>query len=309
MTSNAIGTLARILGVLLLALVLYSMGRPNFHPLDQSLQLARRWGLAESVVGRAKRLARPGLHLEHTGEARFSSIGGLPSVPPDFEWPTWQGRPLGFVAQLDLEEVAAGLTQPWLPKRGQLYFFFVSDQSVGGYGQEELGAWRVIHTNAERTALVPATMPAGLEQSSLFPRTNLRFRRIDTLPTADRFMEGWDLSNEEFEALLSARGALFREQPRHQMFGYPFPEQDDRMELEAQLTSKGVFVGNPEGWRDPRIEEASRGYEQWRLLLQIDTDDDLNMMWQDGGLLYFWIREEDAVKGNFGAVWTFLQSG
>jgi uncharacterized protein YwqG len=306
MTSSAS---IRIVGVLLLALALYSLGRPNFHPLDESLQLARRWGLAESVVAKAKRLAQPGLHLEHTDEARFSSIGGLPSVPPDFEWPTWQGRPLGFVAQLDLEEVAAGLTQPWLPKQGRLYFFFVSDQSAGGYDQEELGAWRVIHTSAARTALVPATVPAGLEESSLFPRTNIRFRRIDTLPTEDRFMRGWGLSNEEFEALLSARGAPFREQPRHQMFGYPFPEQDDQMELEAQLISKGVFVGNPEGWRDPRIKEASLGFEQWRLLLQIDTDDGLSMMWQDGGLLYFWIREEDAAKGNFGAAWMFLQSG
>ncbi len=26
-----------------------------------------------------------------------------------------------------------------------------------------------------------------------------------------------------------------------------------------------------------------------RLLLQVDTDDGLGMMWEDGGLLYFWI--------------------
>jgi uncharacterized protein YwqG len=309
MSRNAIRSLVRVLGVVSLALIIYLYGQPNFHPIDQSLQLARRWGLAESVLERAHRFAQPGLHLEHTDETRLSWIGGLPSVTADFEWPTWQGRPLGFIAQLDLEEVAAALEQPWLPKQGQLYFFFVADRSAWGYSPEELGAWRVMHTLAARNELVPATMPAGLKPDSLFPRTNIRFRRINTLPTEDRFMGRWDLSNQEFEALLSARDAPFREQPRHQMFGYPFPEQDDQMELQAQLLSQGAFVGSPEGWRDPRIKELSRGYERWRLLLQIDTDDELNMMWEDGGLLYFWIREQDAAGGDFSAAWTFLQSG
>jgi uncharacterized protein YwqG len=285
--------LGRTIGLLLLLVaILYLQSRPNFHPLDRSLQLARRLGLTESVVSKAQRLAKPGLQLEHSGDARFSWLGGVPAVAPGFEWPAWKGQPLGFVAQIDLEEVAAALKQSWLPNHGQLYFFYALDQSAGGYEPTDFGAWRVIYASADRTALVPATAPSGLDQDVSFPQTYLRFRRIDTLPTEERFMGSWTTSNEEFDALFRARAAPFREQPHHQMFGLPDPEQDDGMESEARRTSN-----------------LGGGAEQWRLLLQIDTDDALRMMWQDGGLLYFWIREEDAAHGDFSKVWLFLQSG
>lgn len=297
----------RALGVVLLAFALFQWSKPGgFHPLDQSLQFARRVGLMESVLDKAHRLAKPALHLEHTEEARFSWIGGLPAVAPGFEWPTWNGQPLTFLAQIDLEEVAAELEQSWLPKRGQLYFFFYDSEELAfGYDAAESGTWRVIHSDVDHAALVPA-VPSGLDETSVFPRANIRFRRIATLPSESRFMGKWDTSGEEFEALLSARAAPFREQPRHQMFGYPDPEQDDGMELDAQLITNGV---NPQDYRDPRRREFSAGADQWRLLLQVDTDDALNMMWEDGGLLYFWIHEEDAAKGDFGKVWLFLQSG
>lgn len=68
-------------------------------------------------------------------------------------------------------------------------------------------------------------------------------------------------------------------------------------EFEAQLASNKLF------------KKLASDADQWRLLLQVDTDDALSMMWEDGGLLYFWIREEDAAKGDFSRVWLFLQSG
>ncbi len=119
---NKIASALRVVGVLLLAFALFQASRPGgFHPLDKTLHLRRRVGLMEAVLDKAHRLATPGLHLEHTDEPRFSWIGGLPTVALGFEWPTWQGQPLTFLAQIDLEEVAAGMKQPWLPKQGQLY--------------------------------------------------------------------------------------------------------------------------------------------------------------------------------------------
>ena len=81
----------------------------------------------------------------------------------------------------------------------------------------------------------------------------------------------------------------------------------DRMEFEAQQITNVLPFGTDEN--DPRIKEFERGPDQWRLLLRVDTDDSLQMMWEDGGLLYFWIREDDAQKGDFSKVWMFLQSG
>ena len=82
--------------------------------------------------------------------------------------------------------------------------------------------------------------------------------------------------------------------PAHQMAGYPSPIQDDRMELCCQQ------IVHPEG----TIPDAAN----WRLLLQLDTDDEAGMMWVDEGRLYFWIHEKDALAGDFSKAWMILQS-
>ena len=56
-----------------------------------------------------------------------------------------------------------------------------------------------------------------------------------------------------------------------------------------------------------RVASLRDGCKDWRLLLQFDSDDDLNVMWGDCGKLYFWIREQDARLGRFDAAWLILQ--
>lgn len=59
------------------------------------------------------------------------------------------------------------------------------------------------------------------------------------------------------------------------------------METECQLASKGIYVGNPEGYQDPLVPELKAGAAEWQLLLQLDTEDDTGWMWRDVGTLYF----------------------
>jgi uncharacterized protein YwqG len=79
------------------------------------------------------------------------------------------------------------------------------------------------------------------------------------------------------------------------------------MELDCQLASNGIYVGNPEGYQDPRRAELEAGAAEWKLLLQLDTDDDTGWMWGDTGTLYYWIRESDARRGDFSNVWFSYQ--
>jgi len=50
------------------------------------------------------------------------------------------------------------------------------------------------------------------------------------------------------------------------------------MELECQLASNGINVGGPEGYKDPRRAELEAGVKDWKLLLQLDTDNDTGWM-------------------------------
>ena len=54
-----------------------------------------------------------------------SKIGGAPDVPHDFVWPLWKEKPLGFVAQFDLAEVAPFDLNHELPTSGLLSFFYL----------------------------------------------------------------------------------------------------------------------------------------------------------------------------------------
>lgn len=90
------------------------------------------------------------------------------------------------------------------------------------------------------------------------------------------------------------------------MLGWP-DEIQGPMELECQLVSRGLYCGDPSGYRDPRAEELSAGATEWRLLLQLDSDDRAEMMWGDGGRLYFWMREQDLVDRRFESAWAVLQ--
>ncbi len=79
------------------------------------------------------------------------------------------------------------------------------------------------------------------------------------------------------------------------------------MELEAQLASNGVYCGDGSGYQSEEGKRLAVGAKDWRLLLQFSSDDDLGVMWGDLGELYFWVKEQDSVEGDFSDVWLILQ--
>ena len=229
-------------------------------------------------------------------------------VPPGFTWPTWKGKPLSFLAQLDLPEVASAGGQSWLPPVGKLYFFYDQDQSTWGFDPADRGSWRVIYSEAGTSTLMRGESPSNTE--SVFVETPTTFRKIMSYPDWQRpAIDVRDTSDEEFEQLAAMWLSAFGENPKHQLFGFPVPVQGDSMELECQLASNGVYCGAPEGFKSARAIQLAPGAKDWRLLFQIDSDDDVGMMWGDVGTLYFWVRESDARASNFGDAWMILQCG
>jgi uncharacterized protein YwqG len=81
------------------------------------------------------------------------------------------------------------------------------------------------------------------------------------------------------------------------------------MELECAEVTRGIYTGDATASKDPRAAEAARHQYEWRLLLQVDTDDDAKMMWGDAGRIYFWIRDEDLRARRFDKTWLVFQCG
>ena len=75
----------------------------------------------------------------------------------------------------------------------------------------------------------------------------------------------------------------------HQLFGYPVMIQDGDMQEEC-------------------VERCGGNIEDWILLLQLDGDSELPMIWGDAGRAYYWIRKQDLAVGDFSNTYMTIQS-
>jgi uncharacterized protein YwqG len=66
--------------------------------------------------------------------------------------------------------------------------------------------------------------------------------------------------------------------------------------------------GHADGHNGHTEEVAGAAGREWRLLLQLDSDDRLGWFWGDTGRVYFSIRQRDAVRGALDRCWLTLQS-
>lgn len=243
----------------------------------------RALGLGPAALATAEQ-AREGARLVPGGSGR-TRIGGIPDLPPEAGWPVGHGRPLEFVAQVDLSELHRALPSA-LPPQGLLSFFL--DQFEWG----EIGG-RVLYHDLSADAFQRRSPPPGPEVRRLFGllksrepvrlyrEAPLRFERTLTLPD-----DGYaGIPDAEWDAL----GELRRElNEGHRLLGHAHPVQGA---MEGDCAS---LTGIP----------ATR----WRLLLQIDTDEkNSDMMWGDAGTVYWWIPEEDAPAGRFDRVVVIAQ--
>lgn len=264
------------------------------------------------VVSCLTAMSTPAVFLRKAKESGgFSKLGGLPNLPAGMEWPSWEWQPLAFIAQLDLAEVAAphGLTD--MPQSGRLYFFYDQKQSALGFSPKHAGGWRVLYSE-EAPSPTPVPAPPGLEQDTLFEQKFLQAVPMPSFPHLDR--AGIDISalpDAEYEEVCdTAQGlktSMFGNEPQHQLGGYPNPVQNDDMEMECQLASNGFDCGGKTNYPERELEPFKAGAEDWKLLLQVDSDDDTDMMWGDTGMLYFWIRKQDLQARDFSKVWLNLQ--
>jgi uncharacterized protein YwqG len=252
------------------------------------------------------------------GESR---IGGMPDVAPGFEWPRWTprkqrddkfGQPwhprkpaaLGFIAQIDLSELSR--VEEMLPSSGWLYFFYDRYCEPWGFDPADRGCCRVIYTAADRSSLVRMQPPFDLEpQHYAYPCLVDAWPEL-TLP--DEFPQV-EYETAAYDAYHQLRDKLTKvtRLTEHRLLGHPQPIQN-AMELECQLASNGVYCGGIRGYESKKAKVLKSGATEWRLLLQIDTDEDgPGWIWGDCGRIYYWIKKQDLASLRFTDVWLIFQ--
>jgi uncharacterized protein YwqG len=244
-------------------------------------------------------LSKPAAQLVKTPGPSRSFLGGPPLLPTGVAWPSKDGKALTFLACLDLESLRAVLPLDWLPSTGRLLFFYDVDAQPWGFDPKDRGAWAVLH-------ITEPPGPPGATAAPALPQQFVTFRAIVSYPSWERpDVSALGLSDREAEVLIDLGSSVYGDSARHQVGGFPEAIQSDAMEYECQMVSNGLYLGD--ATPPPGAKALEPGAKDWRLLFQMDGDDELGVMWGDAGMIYFWIREQDARDGRFEKVHLVLQ--
>lgn len=209
-----------------------------------------------------------------------------------------------FIGRICLREANVGSRLNELPDEGSLLFFYDTHSLPGGWDPKDANCFAVLSVPDLPSPLSPESV------ASMEPRARgVSVSPLLTYPSSWEHpaVEALGLSDEELDEYESFIDGIYGDTPRHQLCGNPSTIQGEGMALLCQLASSGHYCGGD--WSHlsdvmPRMEEEAK---RWRLLLQVDTDDELGFVWGDAGMVYFWAPEDLHGRLQIGAAWVAMQ--
>lgn len=270
-----------------------------------------------------------------------SQVGGAPDLPADLDWPASDdGQPLPFIAQIRLADIAALDPEGDLPHEGLLSFFYAINDAEGGLRiADDATAWRALWTRAESGPVARRPTPAALVEApdGRFPACAVAFARRLTLPDVHHAaIERLGFTNAErlnYIRVVGGADVGYLSEMDCRLLGYPY-ELEPGTFVDTYMAAHGIEPPRVDlsrtgqlgpldiaqaFWRsfhpDPAALEAQRrrselerlAAEEWRLLLQVYSNDEAAMDWAGGGVLHFGVQRTALAARDFSRVWVSLQ--
>ena len=273
----------------------------------EKLGLSKYWKVLEPEIrDEIKILTIPKEKID-LGKSKF---GGAPDLPKNVDWfKEDNGKSLSFIAQINFSEIQNYKASQNLPKKGILYFFYSAEQEAWGFDPKDKDKFKVFYsTDAEN--LEAKDIPPDLGEYSIYKPCELQFFDSVSLPSWESSeLVRKTLNDDETEMYAELMcPELSIENINNKILGHTNELQND-IALECQLVTNGLYCGDSSGYNDPKYNELKNGSSDWRLLLQIVSEEDkTGMMWGDLGILYFLIKQQDLEELNFEKSWFVMQS-
>jgi uncharacterized protein YwqG len=236
-----------------------------------------------------------------------SHFGGKPDLPIEVPWPLWNGKPLSFVAQINLTELPEIPDRILLPRKGMLYYFYDAEREAIGWRRDEKDSFAVLYADPDTSQAIKRELPEQLTADEIHVPARVTYEIVESEPGWEHPYIGAIL--ESFKETLDygrVVGVGNNLHEGHRILGYPMPVQVPvGMDCEAVRLGYYKKDSKPIGsYRDI----TGKGAGDWELLLQVKSDDELNMYWPpDCGVLYYMIRHDDLVEGRFDRSWMIKQ--
>lgn len=232
-----------------------------------------------------------------------SKYGGLPDVPPEFEWPrTKTGFPLTFICQLNLRQVAETKIVSALPKSGMLYFFILTD-GINRYPilRDE---FKVIYLESE----LSINAYSGLVDHTIFDEVAIEFQPIFTLPGlgSHYLRENKEMAPIIEDCSIGFNNIFENDDSYNQVMGHLRSIQADLAYIWAKdtLFPEGKYLSDGRQLKIHQLESTLIN------LLQVDFGNSGNNFSDFGGngVAYFGIVENELLNKNFDSVFFSIQS-
>jgi uncharacterized protein YwqG len=247
------------------------------------------------VLGKSRKIFNKVSFENGTAERWQSKLGGKPWLPEGSSGPAADGKALTFLAQINFAEMPP---LDGFPTRGIVQFFILGDDFYGAnfdgdFGEDALSVqrhFRVIY------------WPDVINETAQAP---FKIIANDSLPF-DPEIE-YAMLFEADEAPMSSGDAGIKSLLGTDLFRiigeYAKANGMDDGEVGEEvfkcLEGMGHKVGGYPGFTqtDPRSDNT-----EYVLLFQLDTDDDIGMMWGDVGIANFFIPRDNLRNGDFSRV-------
>jgi uncharacterized protein YwqG len=225
-----------------------------------------------------------------------SKIGGQPDLPGDLQWPTFNNKPMIFVAQYNLADVPPESNNGVLPAEGFFYVFISHEHENNDQ------TFRLFYNSSKNISRTP--FPVGLVDQFKLKAAKIDFFEFFTIPDDENYkleeveeklsdseFGFYDLHEEVTEYI--EKITHHTSDNLHQLIGHDRSIQSSVVydfaakELNLQFATPEQYK---KGW--PAIVELSKSFE---LLLQIcccDQNADLLRVFGDGAY-YFGITADD----------------
>lgn len=216
-----------------------------------------------------------------------SKVGGMPYLPQSTAWPkSPDGRELVFLAQLNFAEMPP---LPPFPEKG-IVQFYISDDDL--YGMD--------FDNGENPDTFRVLFFEEIEASASALQNHIPLRSFDEdlLPHHPEISH--PLSFELAEEVVPITDYCF-----YQYFGGDFFRQFGEQEwdvmgaYEKAVRAQGHKIG---GYAYFTQDDPRRREDPMLLLFQLDSDEQMDLMWGDMGVGHFFIREKDLLAKDFSRV-------
>jgi len=298
------------------------------------IRLALRDAGLERLASQVEQLVLPAIRIdvqpvdEDELPVGTSKIGGRPDLPPDIAWPEHEGRPLGFLAQFNLTEVAPYNVEYTLPSSGMLYFFYDLQSEPYGITPEQRTAWRVLTIGCESSHPQRMCFPHDLPDKCALRSYTVRLLSSTTLGAYSSLLQQFEpIGREDWIAYWPVWDATANQS---QLLGYPRGIVSDTMPLACHLYATGhsyreVFALTEMvyGEMDEQIRRrAAQAARDWRLLFQLgdfagesigirelegqaleEAWRSRHNIWGRDGTMYFWIEKDHLARRDFSNVW------